>query len=401
MSMLPSGLEEILAEDEAGVDDDGLEEEFAALDRAADVIDGKRLRVLAQIERRGTYARDGHVSLTAWLAGRFRKTWSAASRLVRAARALEQMPSTREALESGEITSSAVDVLMPAREVDPQAFAQAEDYLVEAATTLSIPDLGRVVGTWRRAAEDARGPEFSEQAYERRRLHVSPTLAGMVRVDGDLDPETGQTVISALRAVCDGQVRCTTDQRTSPQRRADALGEICRQWLDRTDRPEVGGERPHVTVTVDLQTLEGRLPTPGSGAELEDVGPISSEAARRLACDASVSRVITKGASEPLDVGRRTQVVPAGIRRAVVVRDRGCRFPGCDRPQGWTDAHHVVHWAHGGDTALSNLVLLCRRHHRLVHHGFGLEMANGRPRFFRPDGTVLEDGSALEERGPP
>jgi hypothetical protein len=163
----------------------------------------------------------------------------------------------------------------------------------------------------------------------------------------------------------------------------------------------VGGERPHISITVDLATLEGRLPTPGSGAELEDAGPISSEAARRMACDASVSRVITRGSSEPLDVGRRTQVVPAGIRRAVVVRDRGCRFPGCDRPRGWSDAHHVVHWAHGGDTALSNLVLLCRRHHRLVHHGFGLEMANGSPRFFRPDGTVLEDGSALEERGPP
>ena len=411
MSMLPPGLEEILAEDEAGLDDDGLEEEFAALDRAADVIDGKRLRVLAQIEHRGTYARDGHVSLTAWLAHRFRKTWSAASRLVRAARALEQMPATREALEEGEITSSAVDLLASAQQVDPKAFAQAEDYLVEAATTLSIPDLGRVVGTWRRAAEDARGPEASERAYERRRLHVSPTLSGMVRVDGDLDPETGQSVISALRAVCDTEVRCTTDQRSSPQRRADALGEICRQWLDGTDRPLVGGERPHVSITVDLQTLQGRLPSSGppgsrspgfrSEAELEDVGPISSEAARRLACDASVARVITRGASEPLDVGRRTQVVPAGIRRAVVARDRGCRFPGCDRPQGWSDAHHVVHWAHGGDTAVSNLVLLCRRHHRLVHHGFGLEMANGRPRFFRPDGSALEDGSVLEGRGPP
>jgi Domain of unknown function (DUF222)/HNH endonuclease len=317
-------------------------------------------------------------------------------------------PPPGEALEEGEITSSAVDLLASAREVDPQAFAQAEDYLVEAATTLSIPDLGRVVGTWRRAAEDARG---SEWAYERRRLHVSPTLAGMVRVDGDLDPETGQSVISALRAVCDTEVRCTTDQRSSPQRRADALGEICRQWLDSADRPLVGGERPHVTVTVDLQTLQGRLPSSGppgarcpglrSTAELEDVGPISSEAARRMACDASVARVITRGASEPLDVGRRTQVVPAGIRRAVVARDRGCRFPGCDRPQGWSDAHHVVHWAHGGDTAVSNLVLLCRRHHRLVHHGFGLEMANGRPRFFRPDGSALEDGSVLEERAPP
>jgi 5-methylcytosine-specific restriction endonuclease McrA len=267
------------------------------------------------------------------------------------------------------------------------------------------------VATWRRAAEDARGPEFPERAYERRRLHVSPTLAGMVRVDGDLDPETGQTVISALRAVSDSEVRSHGDLRTPPQRRADALGEICRQWLDSDDRPLVGGERPHVTVTVDLQTLEERLPSsnpPGSrppglrsGAELEGVGPISAEAARRMTCDASVSRVITRGSSEPLDVGRRTQVVPAGIRRAVVVRDRHCRFPGCDRPQGWSDAHHVVHWAHGGDTALSNLVLLCRRHHRLVHHGFGLEMANGRPRFFRPDGTALDDGASLEERGPP
>ena len=403
MSMLPSALEEILAEDPDRIDEAALVDGYAELDRAVEELSAQRLRWLRSIERRGTYANDGHLSITSWLAGRFRKTWSAASRLVRAARALEQMPRTRQALEAGEITSSAVDLLMPAREVDPQAFAQAEDYLLEAATTLSIPDLSRVLGTWRRAAEDARG---TEQAYERRRLHVSPSLAGMVRVDGDLDAETGQTVISALRAVCDAEVRVRDaevreDLRTPAQRRADALGEICRQWLDAADRPLVGAERPHVTVTVDLATLEGRLPSPGSGPELADVGPISAEAARRLACDASVSRVITRGASEPLDVGRRTQVVPAGIRRAVVVRDRGCRFPGCDRPPGWSDAHHVVHWAQGGDTAVSNLVLLCRRHHRLVHHGFGLEMADGRPRFLRPDGSALDDGASLEERGPP
>ncbi len=396
MSTLRSALEQILTEDVAGLDDDGLEEEFEELDRAADVIYATRLRLLAEIERRGTYARDGHLSLTSWLAQRFRKTWSAASRLVRAARALEQMPATREALGQGEIASSALEVLMPAREVDPEAFATAEQYLVEAASTLGIPDLRRVVATWRQAAEDACGTESSQRRFERRRLHVSPTLHGMVRVDGDLDPETGQTLITALRAVGDAEVRADgEDVRSSPQRRADALGEICRQWLDGADRPLVGSERPHVTVTVDLETLEARLPRPRSVAALDDAGPISAEAARSMACDASVSRVITKGRSEPLDVGRRTSVVPAAIRRAVVVRDRGCRFPGCDRPQGWCEAHHVLHWADGGHTALSNLILLCRRHHRLVHHGFGLEMANDRPRFSRPDGT------ALDERGPP
>jgi len=88
----------------------------------------------------------------------------------------------------------------------------------------------------------------------------------------------------------------------------------------------------------------------------------------------------------------------ASMRRAVIVRDRHCRFPGCDRPQSWCDAHHVVHWTNGGSTALHNLVLLCRRHHRLIHHRkFGVEIADGQPRFYRSDGTVL----TASNRAPP
>lgn len=100
-----------------------------------------------------------------------------------------------------------------------------------------------------------------------------------------------------------------------------------------------------------------------------------------------------RGRSEPLDVGRRTPVVPPAVRRAVIVRDRTCRFPGCDRPHAWCDAHHVEHWADGGPTALRNLVLLCRRHHRMVHApgGFGLRIEEGTSVFRRPDGSMLED----------
>jgi 5-methylcytosine-specific restriction protein A len=144
---------------------------------------------------------------------------------------------------------------------------------------------------------------------------------------------------------------------------------------------------------MDLNALENRA---GRSAELDEAGSISAEAARRIACDASVSRVITRGGSEPLEVGRRTPVVPAGLRRAVVARDRRCRFPGCDRPSPWCDAHHVVHWADGGETGLHNLVLLCRRHHRMVHQGFGLAMNGGRPVFTRRDGAEL-----TEDRAPP
>jgi hypothetical protein len=137
----------------------------------------------------------------------------------------------------------------------------------------------------------------------------------------------------------------------------------------------------------------------GSGGELDSVGPVSGSLARRLACDASVRRVVMAGRSEPLDVGRRTPVASPAIRRAVMVRDRRCRFPGCGRPKTWCDAHHVVHWADGGPTSVANLILLCRRHHRLVHEGFTLELEDRRPVFRRPDGTVLEE--VAEERGPP
>jgi hypothetical protein len=214
----------------------------------------------------------------------------------------------------------------------------------------------------------------------------------MVRVDGDLDPETGETLLTALSAVLDAESRSRgkDDERTLAQRRADALGEICRQWLDLAERPSVAGERPHLTVTV---VAEGLPSGSTASSELDHVGPVDPEAARRLACDASVMRVVMAGRSEPLDVGRRTPVVPPAMRRAVIVRDRHCRFPGCDRPHTWCDAHHVVHWADGGSTALSNLVLLCRRHHRMVHRsgGFGLGLLDGSPVFRRPDGTLLED----------
>jgi hypothetical protein len=295
----------------------------------------------------------------------------------------------RQAFADGEISSSSVRMLAEARGVHPEAFAESEELLVEAARSLSVRQLQVAVGRWKQLADERQGVG-DDDLHARRSLNVSATFFGMVRVDGDLDPETGESLITALRSVMDTEIRSSDghDHRTPAQRRADALGEICSWYLSRSDRPTVGGERPHVTVTVDLQALRGR---PGR-TELDHTGPVASETARRLACDASVSRIITGPRSEPIDVGRQTAVVPPAMRRALVMRDRSCRFPGCDRPHAWCDAHHVVHWADGGLTALSNLVLLCRRHHRLTHEGrFRAEMLDGRPVFRRQDGTFLED----------
>jgi hypothetical protein len=393
MSTLRSALDELRLEDLRLVGDDTLVADLDELERAGRIIDFERARRLKEVEGRGTFAVDGHLSISSWLADRHRVAPSTAAARVRIARALDAMPGTAEALSAGEISESAVGLLASARDASPEAFARSEETLVDAARALPVGELRRVVAYWREAADTQAAAEEEERRFERRRLHVSPSLDGMVRVDGDLDPETGQTLVTALRAVQDAEARRGPDPRTPAQRRADALGEVCRRWLDSSDRPSVAGERPHVVVTVDLEALEGRV---GRRREFEDAGPITSETARRWACDANVARVVTDGRSMPLDVGRRTKVVPMPLRRAVAVRDGGCRFPGCDRPPGWSDAHHVRHWADGGPTSLANLVLLCRPHHRVVHNqGFRVAVTNGIPVFSRPDGTVLE------ERAPP
>jgi Domain of unknown function (DUF222)/HNH endonuclease len=230
------------------------------------------------------------------------------------------------------------------------------------------------------------------------------TLAGMVALDGLLDPEAGETLLAALEPLA----RPTTadDQRSGSQRRADALAELARRALEGGRLPHSGGVRPQVTVTVELASLLGHPGT--AGGEGGWVGPLPAETARRLACDAAVTRVLVTrhpaiephpvgdhhpaGAAgdlaarlhaamallptalggapaQPLEVGRATRVVSAAQRTALAVRDGGCRFPGCDRPPAWCEAHHRRHWLHGGATDLDNLVLLCRAHHRAVHEG--------------------------------
>jgi hypothetical protein len=199
----------------------------------------------------------------------------------------------------------------------------------------------------------------------------------------------------------------TAAARSGSQRRADALAELARRNLEGGRLPQTGGVRPQLTVTIDLASLLSQAGAPGG--EGGGAGPLPAETARRLACDAAVTRVLVTrhpnhhpgshhpagdaggpagdlparlqaairllppalgGApTQPLEVGRATRVVSPAQRAALAVRDGGCRYPGCDRPPAWCEAHHLRHWLHGGATDLANLVLLCRTHHRTVHQG--------------------------------
>jgi hypothetical protein len=363
-----------------------LEEDFASLQRLGEAIEAERLRPLAEIERRGLPARDGHLSAVSWLASIHGVARGEAAGQLRVARALAGRPRIRAALAAGDVSMSAARLLAQACSFDPEAFERSEGVLLEAATHHTVAELSRVLGFWRERVRAER--LVADPLPDTRGLHASLTFGGMVRLDGDLSPECGEALLTALAAEMDAQARAgEEDRRTPAQRRHDALEQVCRGFLDRRDRPEVAGERPHLVVTIDV----GELVRSGIG-EADRVGPLAGETIRRLGCDASVGRIVLAGASEVLDIGRRTPVVPPSIRRALIARDRGCAFPGCDRHHAWCDAHHVRHWADGGPTALANLVLLCRRHHRSIHEaGFGVVMADGRAGFRRPDGSVLED----------
>jgi hypothetical protein len=213
------------------------------------------------------------------------------------------------------------------------------------------------------------------QTRTRQTLHLSRTLAGRWRLDANLGPEGGQLLATALRLAQNPDVD-GEPARSAATRRADALTDICRHFLDHQHIRRGGGHRPHLSVITTLDDLEN-----GGHGRLVDGTILDATTIQRLACDAGVHRVVTDGRSSILDYGTTTRTVSAPLFNALVIRDRRCRFPGCDRPADWTEAHHVPWITRGGATALDNLVLVCSRHHHLLH-------SPGRHAKLLPDNTL-------------
>jgi hypothetical protein len=284
------------------------------------------------------------------------------------------MPLTAAALRDGAISSCHARALADAHAAHPDPYADHEAVLVDAAQQLPVRSLRKAIEYWRQNLDYEEAMADAESLHRRRHLSVSRTFLGTVRIDGEMDPESGDVVMTALQALDDPAARAPDDDRTAAQRRADALTDICRDFLDHGDVPETGGERPHVSLVLDLPSLEGRA---GRRCEYESGQVLHPETARRICCDAGIVRIITDGEGQPLDVGRRTRTISPAQRRALVVRDGGCQWSGCDRPHRWCDAHHIIHWVDGGLTDLANLILLCRRHHRLVHEGKSVLVRDG------------------------
>ena len=217
---------------------------------------------------------------------------------------------------------------------------------------LTPSKLRAAVDQWRAVVDRAADETYERACHRRRSLKFFTTMDGMVRVDGLFEAETGRVVRHAV----DNLVRIhRLDEtgRTPEQRRADALVELAAAYNAGT---VIGGrERPQMLVTIDVEQLAKRA---GGRALLDTGETITIEAARRLACDADIAAVLVNGRSEILDLGRTKRVASNAQYKALVIRDGGCRFPGCDRPPGWTQAHHIVEWPDGGLTNLDNLAFV-------------------------------------------
>ena len=366
MSSIRSVYDELASEDIRSAPIGQLEDDLVELRRSLDALEMEWLRRLALFDRRRPVEHDGILSTTSWLMQRCRLGSSAARDKLRLARALVGMPLAAVAVAEGEISHSHVRALAGAYAAHPEAYVDHEEVLVDAARSLPVRSLRTAIEYWRQNLDLEAALNDSQALYNKRRLNVSRTFMGMVRIDGDLDPDSGEIVLTALQALTDPANRVPDDDRTPTQRRVDALIDICAEFLNHGDAPQTGGEKPHISIVLDLASLEGRA---GKRCEYDSGGVIHPETARRIACDAGIVRIITDGDSQPLDVGRRTRTISPAQRRALIIRDGGCRWQGCDRPPRWCDAHHRTHWANGGKTNLKDLVLLCLRHHIMVHEG--------------------------------
>jgi len=335
--------------------------ELQRLERVIARAEARRAEIIALAHRRGVPQAQGFGSPTTWLIAATGDPPVVSRSRVRVALALQHMERTRQAFAAGDLSEPRVRLLVDAYEESPELFPRDESLLVQQARTLSSRVFPLALRYWRRLADPDGALADAAKAFARRRLCVSATWEGLVRLDGDLDPESGAVVMQAVRSLAEPWALEPGDTRSPQQRRADALVEICRRHLDSPNRPRQGGERPHLLLTLSPRDLAG------DGVVNLETGLIPAEAARRLTCDANLTPVLLDAHGRLVDVGRRTRVVPPALRRALNQRDQHCTHPGCEVPARWCDAHHVRHWAQGGATTAGNLKLLCRRHHQLQH----------------------------------
>ena len=360
------------------------------------------LVLIAEFDRRHGWSDGFTKSCAHWLSWKCGVDLGAAREKVRVARALETLPAISAAMSTGQLSYSKV------RALTRVARPETESVLLNVALSGSAHHVERLVRQFRRVLEVE---ELSREArqQQKRALRYHYDEDGSLMIEARLPAAAGALLLKALEAALPEVPPASRDSQDSlhvsagtsaahalvgqsppllSARRADALAILAESFLAHGAEALNGGERHQIVVHVDEVTLRQRH---SGRCELEDGPAVPVETARRLSCDAGKVEILEDEAGEPLDVGRKTRTIPPALRRALNARDKGCVFPGCSHTR-YVDGHHIHHWADGGATKLSNLISLCRFHHRAVHEG-GLKIErcdDGAWRFIKRNGESIE-----------
>jgi hypothetical protein len=360
------------------------------------------LLLVAEFDRRNGWSDSATQSCAHWLNWKCGIAMGAAREKVRVARALETLPKISASMARGALSYS------KAREITRVATPATEDYLLSMAEHGTAAQVEKLVRAYRRCQE---AEELSREARQQQ------TRAVNYRWDDDgslvltcrLPAEAGVRIMKAIDLALEELPQETEPPDDVPAgtcrvpvrfsaRRADALALVAESFVSHGAHDTAGGDRHQIVVHVAAETLRDQS---AGCCEFEHGPSMAAETARRLACDASVVKLIESDDGEPLNLGRKTRTISAPLRRALSARDKGCRFPGCSNAR-FIDAHHIVHWANGGETKPANLISLCRFHHRAVHEcGFRIEaLDDGALRFLNPDGDPVDPVRAECEKTP-
>jgi hypothetical protein len=340
-------------ESPVGCEPDALSDELVALRRLIDQLEVRFSRLAGLHAKVGVWEREGFVSPYQWLRTVCHMGTMQAVDRVHVGLELDKLPESAAALAAGEIGFTHLALIAET--------GLGEDALLPIAREKDVTRFRHACQHARHAADPAAYTEDSAAEFEESFLELRLRSDGGAWLKGALDRQGAAALKSALGPLTrrSGQ----DDHRTQSERNAHALVELAHHALDSGWIPG----RPHLQVTASFETLAGHVGSPAG--ELEFSAPICRATVERLGCDCSLTRVILDSDSMVIDVGRTRRIVNGSRMRALHARDKGCRWPGCDRTASWTNAHHLLHWSRGGTTDLDNLVLLCHRHHWLVHEG--------------------------------
>jgi Domain of unknown function (DUF222)/HNH endonuclease len=332
--------------------------ELAVTTRAiVDQIDMVCTRIIAKLDP--VACRDeGYPNAPAWVDAHTNTRPGEANARIRVADVLDKLPLWSAAADEGVVGVAQVQLLASVMTRKRLLLAQRDEaMLLEYAQTFRFTDFRKIVKHWVAVHDDTvTAPEADDEELDERRVQLAELQNGMWHLDGLLDSITGGTLAAALESAMPKP--CEGDNRTVTQRRHDALGDVAFESLSGEDRPDIGGERTHVTMIIDAAT---------GLAYTRHMNYVSTVTRDMLLCDCIMTVVHIKPTGEPFEVGTPTSSIPKKNRRAVQTRDECCRFPGCNRPVRWTDIHHIRYRDDGGTHEIRNLVSLCRFHHRYAH----------------------------------